>query len=440
MTAVKYIKSCVFEFVMCLAMAFGFSTVIFNGFYVDSSLAHDYLLTICVSGVLLAVLFAGAYNKRSILIAIATFIAAAAGALVYSRLYIGNVFRDSEDNPYFYYILLILSVLGIFLLSRTKTGTGVLFTGGAFVIAMIEFMYESEALMPTIVFLLSCGTCFVYKNYQRNVLTSQTVRTDFARAFIISTAVCIIVTGVGSAVFYSIIKPMEPQTRELKLITKYMSLQTLQKIGVADIEAIPDYEQQTDNESDDKRTAEGNKDKDQIQHGSDKNKDEDPNMKNTPDRLDNSNNPFFYVVSYLKKSHLWAWGLLLLILLIAGAIALKLYTRRKWLRDLEKKTHEDRIKSMYSFYMRKLPRMGIVRQPADTLFQFAERAENQLNAFSAGDVSFAQLTDTYVRVVYGKCPVSNRELNEYLIFQNMFYRNCRTYLGKFKYIVKFFIL
>lgn len=441
-----YIKNCIWEWILCSVIACSLSMIIFNGFYIAADRQSNYAVIITMTAVLIAICFAGAYSKKSAWIALASGIAAAVAGLILLRQSepLRNVFRDQESNPYLYFLILILTALAVFFLSRTRTGTGILFVAGAFLTAAIQFLYESGHLYAMLLFLCGCGTMYIYKNYQKNVLESETLKTAFGRTFAISTVLCMIVLALSAGVFYGIVKPLDPPKQDLKLITKYMALEVLEKVGIADTHIMNDSEERTNNVNDNEKDSKqkGDRKEDKSEGDQEKQKDEKKKeQRNNPSRLDNSKkNKLFYAIKYTTEFLTPFLLIPLFCLLIATAILIKLWVRRRWLKKTMEQPKKEQILRMYHLYLKKFRHLKIRKAPEETPFEFKERVAPHLRAFNEENVSFSTLTDIFVRAKYSEAVPDEKEYQCYLTFHKTFYKNCRKYLGNFKYMLKFFIL
>lgn len=439
-----YLKNCIWEWILCTVLSGSISVILFNGFYIAAQRQSNYPLILCVTGILTAGCILGAYNRRSVLIALGSGLAAALlGVILIQRMEsVQNAFRDQESNPYLYFLILILTSLIVFFLSRTRTGTGVLFVAGAFLAAAMQFLYESVALYSVLLFLCGSGAMYIYKNYQKNVLETQTVKVAFGRTFSISIALCVLIIALSAGVFYGIVKPLDPPKHDLKLITKYMALEVLEKVGIADTHIINDSDDSTDNINDNEKDSNKKDDKEDNSEG-DKEKQKDENQKdkkNNPSRLDDSQNPVFYAIKYLTSIITPLLLIPLILLLILLAILIKLWLRRRWMKKMREKPKREQVIYMYQFYLKKFRRMKIRKAPQETPFEFGARAEAYLRDFQAEDTSFHSLTDIFVRAKYGADEIEEGDYQSYLKFYKVFYKNCRKHLGTFKYILKFFVL
>jgi hypothetical protein len=396
-------------------------------------------VVIGISAALLLLLYAGAFNRRSGLISVTVFIIAAAAAVFIAngRVSGGNIFADSENNPYIFYVILVLAVLAVFLLTRFRAGIALLFVGGSVMMGALQFLYNKNHLAELFVFLCACGALYIYKNYRKNVFVSDTRKTAFGRTFIISAVTAALVIGVGLGAFFGVVRPLDPQPRELKLITKYMALPVVEKAGIADVEVIKDKNMTTQQLNDAVKKAKERAEEREKESGI---KDDDKKGDENKNPLFAIGDAFFYAVNYLKQDYRWVIPIALALLAILVAVRLKLYRRRRWLKRLAGRPPEVRVKEMYLYYLAKLKKLKIKKLPSDTLYEFADKSHTALDRFAVSGVGFGALTDTFVKANYGGGSPSEDELDRYLLFHRGFYVNCRRFLGNFKYICLFFVL
>lgn len=432
-----YLKNSIPGFILCVLISCSIAFTIQTGFYIRASVQFDYPLLICMVAVLTAVCTLGAYNRRTLIAAIILYVV---GFLVFVMIArsssSGNIFRDDESNPYLYFIIVSFTAVLVFLLTRRRWGCGLLFVAGSVVLSSIQFLYEKEHLPALILFLCSCGAMYIYINYERNVLRSQTVKTAFARTFLISCGVSILVVALGLGIYMSVVRALDPPSHDLKLITKYVALETLQKIGIADYNEILDPEMLTQREEEEARKAEEDRKKKEKQQNSE----EEENQKDHPENLDNSNDQGFNVVNYLTEwFRVWMIPILVLILILA-AVFFKKYRRKKWIRAVLEKDRKDQVRLLYGFFMKSFAKLQIRKRPSETLPEFIESQRPQLAAFSSGTAAFEGMTDVYMGTLYGRKDVTDDEMKSYLAFYRDFYSNALNYLGKVKYMIKYFTL
>jgi hypothetical protein len=435
-----YLRNSIWDYLLLVVMACCFARTALSGFYTPAYLYGNIGLLIIMSASLCALLLFGAYSKRSVVITIIAFAVCFVAFIILVRASgAGNVFADTERNPYLYFVLVALTSVGVFLLSRTKVGCIALFAAGAVVLCMVRFLYEVDHLIEFMLFLLAAGTMYIYRNDRGSVLSSRAIRPVFGHTTATGAVLCVLVIGMGCGIFFGIVKPLDPPARDLKLITKYLSLPTLEKIGVAELTEMPDDNLSSNKTSDEEQSAKADGDKpEDTPSDADKDSDQDTEDKTNPLALDSSRNPFFKVIDYLaEKLGIFTIPIIIAVI-IAALIFGKLYRRRRWLALLSARSCDEQVREMYSYYMKKLGFIKVRKPPEDTLFEFAERTRPILERFDAPEASFRDLTDIYIKSCYGTESATGEEVAKYRRFHDKFYANCRAYLGGFGYTIRFF--
>ncbi|MDR3225480.1 MAG: DUF4129 domain-containing protein [Clostridiales Family XIII bacterium] len=437
---VRYLKNSIGEYLLLVLMVGCFARTILSGFYTPAELHDNIALLAALAAALCVLLLLGAYSRKASIIAIIAFSAGFAIFVIAVRTSGGgNVFSDVPGNPYLYFVLVLLSSVGIFLLSRTVAGCVALFAGGAVILCMIRFLYETAYIIEFLLFLLAAGAMYVFRNYRSNVRVARTARPVPGRMAATGAVLCALTIAIGCGLFFAVVQPLDPPARDLKLITRYMSLPTLEKLGVAERTEIPDDELASRNTNENEQHAkEGTGKPEDVPSEADKDSEKDTRDKTNPLSLDSSRNPFFRVISFLyKRLGIFTLPVLAAAILLC-AVLVKRYRRKKWFRSLAARSPNEQVKEMYAYYMRKFRFIKIDKPPEYTLLEFAERAQPTLERFNAPGSSFRELTDIYVKSCYGKEPVIGEEVRRYFRFHEMFYSNCRAYLGGFGYMVRFF--
>jgi hypothetical protein len=253
--------------------------------------------------------------------------------------------------------------------------------------------------------------------------------------------VLVVAIGLGSGAYILIVKPLAPPTRDLKLITRYVSLEVLQKMGVADNIIVPDDEIESRKTNDEENKAkDGLKEKTKVPKGADNPNDEPDDSKKKPQSLDSSRNAFFRAINYLfSKSGWWILPLSIAFAIIFS-IMFKLYRRKRWFDKQKLLVPDEQVKSMYSFYMKKLRKMKIKKPIEDTLFEFIETQADVLSRFSTQSVKFSDLTGIYSGIIYGGEVATKEDAEAFNVFYDDFYYRIKDYLGGVKYAIKFFVL
>jgi hypothetical protein len=437
----SYLKTNISDFAICVAAACAFTHTILSGFYTPEALQSNIALLIGITVVVNILLFVGAYNNRTVIAAVIAFVLLAVTFIVVSRNAGLNALSDNEDNRYLYFVLLTLSSIGIFLLSRSRIGAIILFALGTLILCVIRFLYETNHIVPFLLFIACAGAIYLRSYYRSSSNSAARSKTAHIRSAISAVLVMAVALGLASGAYFGIVKPLNPPAQDLKLITHYMSLETLEKMGIADNMTVPDDKLKSDKTNDNEnKTNAGNKDNRETSEGADKPNDDLNNDKTKPQSLDSSRNAFFRVITYLfSKSGWWILPLIFVVAIIAS-ILIKLYRRKRWLKKQSALSPEAQVKSMYVFYMRKLRRMKIRKPSEDTLFEFVRRRNDVLSRFDTAAVGFSDLTEIYARSLYGKEATTQNDAGAFRAFHAEFYKKCRDYLGGFGYAVRFFAL
>ncbi|MDR2610182.1 MAG: hypothetical protein LBC58_01870 [Clostridiales Family XIII bacterium] len=435
----RYIQSSVYDFLLCALVACCISRTVPEGFYVARELTAQIPLLIGVTLGTLLLLFAGAYSRKMTVAVTILFIGGIAVAIAFGRASGADMFTDSEKNPYIYLAILLLSPVAVFLLSRTKAGCIALFAAGVLLLCALRFLYEKDHLAEFIIFLVATGTLYALRSYRRNMATAKTAKPGFAGMAIAAALVFTLTVSLGAGAYYGIVKPLDPPARELKLITRYLSLQTLERLGIADEIPDPDEDLTSDRtNNEDKRTKPGTDTQEETPQGVKKDETDDDRDKNRASALSSATNALFRVIRYLSDRNLWLLAPLLLCAGIGAAIAIKKIRRRRWLVTVSAKPPGEQILLMYRYYLRKLRLMKVRKAPDHTLYQFAESAAPALQRFRSADADFGELTEIYVKTCYSDEAANEEEVKKYRSFHREFYKNCRAYLGRFPYAVRFF--
>ena len=442
---IRFLKNSIWDMLLCSVMVFACATTIFSGFYVPSSQITQYWVTGGVTVGLVLLLTLASYNKRSIVIGIIAFVAGFTALIVIAVRSGHNIFADSEDNPFMRFLLLIITAAVIFLLSRFRVGAVLLFPFGTIALCVTEFMYESRHLVCLFLFLTASCMMVIFRNYMHNVVHSRTLKSAQISAVAFALVLSLLVAGIGSGVFYGIVRRFDPQKKELKIVTKYLSLEVLERIGVASMELIEDPDIVTNNQNDEQDTTRQdseNEDENLNNASSEADKD-DGDQGSAEDHLDKKQKGPFDAIRYDWGIPLWVFWMVVGIVIIAAVIGTKLLLRRRRFRKMMKLDPAEQVRAMYLFFLKKFRQLKVRPVTGESPMDFARRNAERLHVFKADDAAatdFTALTEILVRTEYGGIRPSLDDTTRFETFYRRFYRNCREYLGRIQYIVKFFIL
>ena len=430
----------IWDYILCALLTFAASQTICYGFFVKPSVISSVFPVLAAAAIITAVLFAVKYNRRSMVTGIIAIVIIVGIIFTVSSAKGGGLLTDKESNPFLFIVITFLTSTGVVLLSRTRTGICIIFAAVSIIFAGIWFLYEKGNAVYLITALIASGILLAYRTYEVNASKYHTVRFRTGQLILVSLAVMLIITAVGCGIFYGIVKPIDPDTKELKLITNRMAFEVIEKTGIARTTTSydPDMTGSKDNNRD--KLGADNKDKDKKD---DKEKDHNEKKESNnafADLLKTTGAKLWYLISYVFRNiPVWLYPVIAAVAIALAIYIKKLLRKRRFCRMCEGSRGEAVI-AMYNFYLRSFRKMGIARNSRETPFEFARTKTTALSGFRYEDTDFSTLTEIYVKAGYGNMPVSDEEYNCYFNFYQDFYKCCLNHLGKIKYIFKFFIL
>ena len=351
----RFLKNSIWDMLLCGVMIFAAATSIFSGFYVPAAQIRQYGVTAGVTAGIVLLLTIISYNKRSIVIGIIVVAVGFAGLVITAIGTGNNIFADKEDNPFMRFLLLMIVALVVFLLSRFRIGAILLFPFGTIALCLTEFMYESRHLVCLFLFLTANCMMVIFRNYMHNVVHSRTLKSAQTSAVFFALIISLLVAGAGSGLYYGIVRLINPPKKELKIITKYLSLEVLERIGVADTELIKDPNLTTNDisKNEDTTKQDTNNEDDQINNATSQANQAVGDQGNAEENLNKRHKGVFDAVRYDLGIPLWVFWTVLVFFVIVAAIASKLLLRRRRYRKMLRMTPEERIKAIYLFFLKK---------------------------------------------------------------------------------------
>lgn len=431
------------EGIFCLLAASALVINFAEGFYIPDWIRSGYHVTLLACAVTLLYCYLGSYNKLTMVLFSLGFLVIAALFFLYMRS-AGIDIVDTEDSPtavYIYYICAPLIAGFTFLLTRSRVGTAVLFLLGIGVNGCLAFLKFAVHPWASILFVAALLALFLLRQYRRNALKSSTIAPKFTRFFSVSALVSLASIGLALLCWAAIVRPLNPPTLDITLLTKYMSYEILDKVGIAQQYPIPDDlledqssdEQQTANEEDEEE-----EDDDVTSQPPEENlgEDTDPISGNSEDETDILNS-----VSYDKKM---TWLLVLLIILVVLLIVMIPVTRsrlrKRRLNKLMRGSPQEQIIGLYRFYLSKFRHVGCPRGKQQTELEYLEQHADKLNRYLANQMDVRELTQLYLQARYGDIEPADGVCQQYAAFYPAFLRLYRKNSGRFRYLLKYFVL
>lgn len=432
-----YLKSRVGDLILSLCLTVSLVYTIASGFVLEPVWSGRPYTIVLLSLIVLFVLFLAAYRRILTLICIGV----GCGGAVLTVLYMqaSHPLAEEAANSVFLYLLItVLTAVLVFLLGRSRAGIIVLFLTGNLIGAGAHFLQFPAPLWSFLLFTFAAFALFFHRVYLAGLKRAALGRVRPGRHLVQGTALCLAALGLAGGLYAGVIRPLNPPTQELKLITLLKSMDTLKVLGVSTVKTVLDPEQTSFQPPE------------QTQHSNEEGEEPEDVPEETPlstppeeslpapEEITGNTKEELSAVSYDRKEWNPLWLLLLIPLAIAGACVLRLVLRRRWQAKVQALPREDGVVNYYQFFTKRLGRIGLARPEGHTLRKFAEDTAHQLESFAVGEATFAALTEIYEGVLYG-CRSVTRE--EYRLFEE-FYRHfapaLRRELGPVKYYLRIF--
>lgn len=447
----RYFKYCLPDFLLVLLMTTGFTINVYQGFYLPETLSSDIFRLVIAAGIVTAALLAASYSLKTVKAAVPTAVILAVIAVFFA--YAKGISLTESDDPQLnaglWYLLTILCSVVIFLLARGPQGSLALLAGGAFLLSTLAVLGYECRVWAYILFLFAGTVNFIYKRYRRNVFRTSTVKDAFPPLLAAAAFVAAVSLLIGTILCFTAVKALDPPVKDLKLITKIVSVEVLDRLGIAQKESLMDlnHTSQDENENMEQLSNQLGEQEEELE------KDAENQSSDGPETDDNSRsesdltiNPdesvFARAVSYAmpKLSPMAKLVLAILTAAILAAVIFIVANRRKYfLKRISKMSREEQIVYLYSWYRKKFRHLNIARPEGDTPYEYAARIELKTRHLNAGDITWMDLTDDFVRVYYGGQKISDENYEKWLKYYGEFHRNCRRMLGG-KYLIKYFVL
>lgn len=449
-----FLKGSLYDFALVLVACVALERAIAWFSYSATSLQGNLLLVAGAISLILIVLFAGGWSKRAALICgVATAILVVVYACVGVSQSTGELFNDigsalidEEGNYLVFSLVLSLTPVVVYLLSRRLWGTVILFFATILINGAAQFFYRDWLTVQggaasSVVSLAAVLALCVYQCYRQSAYSADRASAPhFFTAFLYSVGVSVLCVGVGAAVFFGIVSGVNLSTPVIKPILERVSAPVEYYVGVYDKTHVADSSNRAkaDDAVDETKSGGTNDAPSSLRDTLTENLASSiANM--ITDQDDESWEMTFNQLSYF----IYRWGLAIAIavvaLLLALAVCLRVSLRKRRLRKLEEMPVRYRIWSLYNFFVKRFRRMSIKGKPQATPVEFAHASVTATAAFNeeAGGVDFAQLADVYTRACYSSAEPSDDDYQRFLDYYKPFFKNARKQMGWVKWMWKF---
>jgi hypothetical protein len=397
--AVKgYLKYHIFEYILCIAMTAALLVNFSQGFYIPDKVADSGLIAVLAVSPILAVCFLAGFNRvtRAAVPAIMLVAVAVAIFLMREGAIIISDTENSDTAIYIYAVAAIVISVVVYLLSRTRIGIGVLFVCGATLGAVIDFMQYDVKIWCCVLFPLAAIIMFALRQYRISALNSSTVAPNFKAFFVSAAALVLAATVLAGSAFSFIIKPLDMPTMDISLLTKYLSYETLKKLGIADSYPIPDDMLKA------REPDSGTIDSSEEELPQDERENEE--QEKTDTELDdnagggNGDTEKVSSVSYgVKPTPYIIAGVAIFALILAAIPITKRTVRKRFFANVKNMTSQERTIALYRFYLTRFKKLGYGKLPSQTELEYADRIAEPIGSFTGKGITIKELTDAYIR-------------------------------------------
>lgn len=428
----QYMRLHAWDFLLTVLIAIGMHLNTFSAFMIRESYMTNYLLVTVVTTLVMAVMFVIGYNKRNTIIGGAGWAVFLIGWIIYLRANdLINLEEGADETiPAFWSIVIFGSAL-IYLLTRSRK---ILFGAapvGLLFCAAFKFLEYPVSVLGLFILVIAVILEILYLVYKDSLLSADYGNYTIRHFLEQSIAIVTVVVMLSSGVFYGIVKPLDPPTRDLKLITKLLSFDILELLGVASTQEVKDPNQGDEDQDEEEPPEEKEEEKDDEENE----QDEDENKQESDEKISAQ------TMSYNEKDYTVYWVTALIILLLATPFVIKYVLRTRRRRRLNGLDANNQAAFVYDFFLDRLKKLGVGKADSQTILEYAEQQEAVLENFTAEDgTTFEEMTELYNYHLYSKLPVRPEDAKKYMAMYDSFYKNAKAFTGTWRYIRKFWVL
>lgn len=428
----QYVRLHAWDFILTICIAIGMHLNTFSAFMIRESYMTNYALVAIVTTLVMAVMYVIGYNKRTSLIGGAAIGVALIVWVIILRVggYLDDLSAEGTDEtiPAFWTIVLFGTAL-IYVLTRSRK---VLFFAapiGLLFCAAFKFL-EYPVSVPGLFLLVAAVILeLLYLVYKDSLLTASYGNYNIRHFLMQSIAVLLVVMMLSTGVFYGVVKPINPPTRDLKLITKLMSFDILELLGVSSTQELREPDNDDNEDNDDQ--------KEQEKEEEEKEEEDKQDEQNRESEEDVSAN----TISYDKRDYTVFWVTALILLLLALPFIVKYTLRARRRRRLNGLDPNNQAAFVYDFFLKRFKKLGFGKPESATILEYAEQQEEFLWNFRTKEgFTFEDLSELYNLHLYGGREISPGEATRFIRMYDQFYKNAKAFLGTWKYIRKFWVL
>lgn len=424
---IRHLKSRIWDGLLCVCLSVGLAWSLFSGFLLEDGLYQNVVLVAVITLGIIFLLELFSYNRTFVRAGVASGIVLLIGYLVYIRM--NNIWSDETAHSLGVTCTLIVGAsLFVYLTSRTRVGILVLFAAGNIVMCGAHFLQFPVHVWNFLLFTFTVFLMFLYRSYLATLMMVESGTVRIAQYMRQAAFLCVLCFLIALGAYFGLIQRINPPTKDLYLITKLENMDLMKVLGISSVRELLDPSMLSGENADQLDYT-----NQMEQEKQEQSEEEESEEEQNPEEEDNLLSTIRYDISRIRIP----W--LMLIMLAMGIAAWVWFKqrRKRWLKQLADLSKEAQILNLYHYFLKKYGRAGWKKPAHYTLYEYADNMEYEMELFITEGISFLDLTDIYVRTVYGGGQATDKDMEAYLKFYHAFDQNMIREFGKMYYIRKF---
>ncbi len=428
----NYLRLHAWDFLLTVLIAIGMHLNTFSAFMIRESYMTNYVLVAVVTTAVMALMYVIGYHRRNVIVGAAGWLVALLGWIIYLRANdLIDMSEGADETIPAFWTIVTFGTAVIYLLTRSRKVLYAAAPIGLLFCAAFRFLEYPVSTVGLFLLVAALIMEILYLTYKDSLLHATYGNYKISHFVLQSLAMATVIVMLASGVFYGIVRPLDPPTQDLKLITRLMQFDILELLGVASTQEVKDPNQNEDEEKDDEEPPE---EKEEEKDEDDKESEEDE-TKESDEKIDAR------TMSYEQRKYTAYWVTALAVLLLAAPFVAKYVLRARRKRRLAGLDASNQAAFVYDFFLNRLQKLGIGKPESQTILEYAEQQEGVLETFTAEDgTTFEEISEIYSHHLYSKVPVTREEAAKFLAMYRSFYKNARAFTGPWRYLLKFWVL
>ena len=439
----KYAEVHLWDYIFTLLISVGFSINAFSAFQINETYLTNYLLVAAIAAVTNLLMFIAGFSKNNTLIGSGIAVVAVIAWALFLRAQGMLNMNDKVDKSMPFVITITVFVTAItFIFSRKKKALLIFVPILTMLVGAFAFLEYPVNVPLYILMVVGLILEVLYSTFLDSVLSASYGGYNMPHFITQAIAIAMVIVVAGSGVYYGIVKPLDPPTKDIKLITRYLSFDVLEKVGAAWTQELPNKNNKTNNTNNsNKNTRNENKNNNNNKNQNQKKNNKNNKQNNNSQTVDSDKTLIAQAISYQTQDMTAAMLAFMLAALLLIPWLIKYLIRMRRINSYEKMAPEKYVVSMYNFFMKSFRRLRIGNKGTLTVLEYPKAYKFELEDYdSKNGVTFEKLSETYNKLVYAGVKPTDEEVKEFRDYYQSFYKNVKHNIGSFKYAFKFWIL